>query len=152
MHAISVGSLLLAPLIETHHRIDDFQVLSMQLQSCPDPANVRRQIQVRERNRLGQIRRVLGRNRGRSTRRARLQARKATLRQSAAGCLDHTAVPTKQRFAELDGEGKDPGSSVERVITKTSFWEWKTGDRAQKLAHERRPFCSVSHVVARELL
>ena len=73
------------------------------------------------------------------------------LRQSAAGCLDHSAVPTKQRFAELDGEGKDPGSSVERVITKTSFWEWKTGDRAQKLAHERRPFCSVSHVVAREL-
>ena len=38
MHAISVGSLLLAPLIETHHRIDDFQVLSVQLQSCPDPA------------------------------------------------------------------------------------------------------------------
>jgi len=141
MHAISVGSLLLAPLIETHHRIDDFQVLSMQLQSCPDPANVRRQIQVRERNRLGQIRRVLGRNRGRSTRRARLQARKATLRQSAAGCLDHTAVPTKP-WRPLPGRSRCRETLVEL--------EWKPATEPNS-SHMRRPFCPLSHVVAPEL-
>ena len=140
MHAISVGSLLLAPLIETHHRIDDFQVLSVQLQSCPDPAmsgakcsSWRKKIVL-----VRRIRRVRGRKRREAepqTRRSFDAARAVSgllqpveaflllpvnplrareLRQSAAGCLDHSAVPTKQRFAELDGEARilDPAWSV----------------------------------------
>jgi len=152
MHAISVGSLLLAPLIETHHRIDDFQVLSVQLQSCPDPAMsgakykfekeivsvkfgaswggtavVRRGARV---SRLGP---------GRA-----LQPSvplKVTLRQSAAGCLDHTAVPTKP-WRPLPGRNRCRETLVEL--------EWKPATEPNS-SHMRRPFCPLSHVVAPEL-
>ena len=63
------------------------------------------------------------------------------LRQSAAGCLDHTAVPTKP-WRPLPGRSRCRETLVEL--------EWKPATEPNS-SHMRRPFCPLSHVVAPEL-
>ena len=60
------------------------------------------------------------------------------LRQSAAGCLDHTAVPTKP-WRPLPGRSRCRETLVEL--------EWKPATEPNS-SHMRRPFCPLSHVVA----
>ena len=67
--------------------------------------------------------------------------RARALRQSAAGCLDHTAVPTKP-WRPLPGRSRCRETLVEL--------EWKPATEPNS-SHMRRPFCPLSHVVAPEL-